>query len=120
MKEHMWIKDSGTVTEDNLLRTAKEKTTEGQLFLAFSTDRFLAGRAEGEDLDEMKPENLLELRIFSEKQEVCFRRSFTGEDFQWRLASEEGVSESCFLVQYQTLDVNEKRTLDEKTPVEQN
>lgn len=120
MKEYVWIKDSGTVTEEDLLQTVKEKTTDGQLFLAFSTDHFLAGRAEGEELNRLKPENLLELRIFSEKQEVCFRRSFTGEDFQWRLASEKGIPESGFLVQYQTMDVNGKRSMNEKALAERN
>ncbi len=116
MSEYTWVKDSGVEKEENLLSAARQKTPEGQLFLAYCTDSFLAGHAEEKELAGIKPENLLELRIFSEKQELCFRRSFVGEVFQWRIASEKNVPESSYIVQYQTLDIDERRSYRENAP----
>ena len=114
-----WIKDSGMENEGNLPALVKQFLSGDRIFLAYSTDSFQAGYAKGEILDKLVSAKLLELRIFSEEQEISFRRSFIGELFQWRIASEKDVPESCYIVQYQTLDINRDRVEKEGNPRDQ-
>lgn len=107
MSDYKWIKKHGIIGEEEIKDRMKQY--EGKMFLAYCTDSFRAGRVEEKQLDRLKKENLLEVRIFSETEEICFRRSSVGEQFQWRIASEEGLDDTDFLVRYQTLDINKKR-----------
>lgn len=106
MSEYKWIKDSGTVKADELFMELKKYKWEGKRFLAYHADSFKAGHAADAELAELNVNNLLELRIFSEEEELYYCRSCIGEDFQWRLASENGPEEASYMVQYQTLDIN--------------
>lgn len=118
MSEHMWIKDSGLVRESELIPEALRRISGEALFLACSTDTFRAGHATEEELGALKPENLLELRIFSDQEEFLGRRTRVGEVFQWRTAWEKGLSEDQYMIQYQTLDINRDRTEKEGNPAD--
>lgn len=126
MSEYIWVKNCGLVQEEEIITDALRRISENFLFLAYSTDSFLAGHAVESELKTLKPENLLELRIFSEEQEICYRRSYIGEDFQWRIASEnvessnerKNNSDNYYIVQYQTLDINWDKVKKEGNPVD--
>lgn len=81
-------------------------------FVAYQTDKFISGRNTLDALKRIECDRLLEIRIFSEEQEVMARRTMTGfaHSFQWRIASEEGLSEDEYIVRYQTLDIDQTRT----------
>ncbi len=119
MSEYRWIKDSGLVSEKDICSEALRKAPEKSLFLACGTNYFRAGHADGEEFSTLKSDRLLELRIFSEQYEVCFRRTSVGRDFQWRLASEQDVPEDCYIVQYQILDINQDRAKKIKCPTDE-
>lgn len=104
-----WIKASGITTEDELINEIKKYAGDDRYFLAYCTDKFYAGRAELEQFNQLKKDNILEIRLFSEIEEIHFIRSSVGVDFQWRIASEDGLSESDYMVQYQTIDLNQNR-----------
>lgn len=83
-------------------------------YLVFLTDKFIAGT---EDLiNRVEWDKVLELRLFSETQEFLARRTMTGENsvFQWRIASEDGLSKDEFIVKYQTLDIDDEKTEEGK------
>lgn len=91
-------------------------------FVAFLTDKFLAGKAEAVNLSDVNIESwidiekLLEIRIFGEKAEWMARRSMAnrGELFQWRLASEDGMEEDEFCIRSQTLDIDDSGKVQEQ------
>lgn len=120
MGEYKWVKERGQIGEAGILTEVRQRLSTTALFLAYSTDSFLAGHATEEELCTLKPENLLELRVFSETWEVCYRRSYVGENFQWRLASEEDIPKDSYLVQYQTLDINWNKTQAEGNFIDPN
>lgn len=119
MGEYRWIKDSGLVSEKDICSEALRTAPEKSLFLACGTNYFRAGHADGKELGTLKLDRLLELRIFSEQCEIYFRRTSAGRDFQWRLASEQDVPEDCYIVQYQTLDINQDRAEKMKYPTDE-
>lgn len=77
-------------------------------FVAYQTDQFIAGRNTLEILRQIDSSRLLEIRLFSENQEVLARRTMigAGHKFQWRIASEEGLLENAYVERYQTLDID--------------
>ncbi len=113
MNEYKWIKQHGVIKEDEIINQMMKYEGKENSFLAYSTDSFYAGKVEKEQLEQLKKENLLEVRIFSETEETCFQRSSIGKMFQWRTASENGLEKTDYLVQYQTLDLNKKRMEEE-------
>ena len=113
MNEYKWIKQHGVIEEDEIINQMMKYEGKENSFLAYSTDSFYAGKVEKEQLEQLKKENLLEVRIFSETEETCFQRSSIGKMFQWRTASENGLEKTDYLVQYQTLDLNKKRMEEE-------
>lgn len=110
MSEHMWVKEKGLTGEMELFRELRDKIAEDSLFLACGTNFFKAGHAIEEELREINTGKLLELRVFSNNQEIYYSRSSIGEDFQWRVASEKGVPKNHYIAQYQTIDINRRRT----------
>ena len=56
----------------------REKEAGDFLFLAYGTNFFQAGHANKEELSILNLEKLLELRIFSDEQEIYFSRSCIG------------------------------------------
>lgn len=112
MSKYIWIKDNGLTREENLLEEVLPKIKKGSLFLAYGTNYFRAGHAKKEELEMLKIKHLLELRIFMEEQEICYRRSLIGKEFQWRLASEADIQEQYYMIQYQLLDINTDRSKD--------
>ncbi|MCI6731168.1 MAG: CRISPR-associated protein Csx19 [Lachnospiraceae bacterium] len=106
MSTYVWMKESGTIKEEELSAKLQRYHSENELFLAYSTDSFCAGHALENELSELHVKQLLELRIFSENKELYYCRSRMGEDFQWRLASEENLEKDYYMIQYQTLDIN--------------
>lgn len=104
-----WIKDSGITSENELINEIKKYAGDNRYFLAYCTDRFYAGRAELEQFNQLNKDNVLEIRLFSEREEILFIRSTVGTDFQWRIASEDKLDKSEYMVQYQTLDLNQNR-----------
>ena len=108
--KYIWIKDSGLIEEKELIQEALLKISEEALFLAYSTDSFLAGHANEDEIGTLKPENLLELRIFSKEEEFLWRQSRVGDVFQYRHASEKEITRDQYMIHYQTLDINRDRT----------
>ena len=97
---------SGTCTESNLMNHIAGKSYSN--FIAFQTDRFIAGQNTTENLNHVESEKLLEIRLFSETSELLVRRTMIGahNSFQWRIADEENLAEDEYLVRYQTLDID--------------
>lgn len=81
-------------------------------FVAYQTDKFISGRNTSAALSQIDSKKLLEIRLFSEKKEVLARRTMIGAEhkFQWREASEEGLSNDEYVVSYQTLDIDRTKT----------
>jgi hypothetical protein len=114
-----WIRSSGNCNEDGLsgeVMSLNIDTFGSRVcFVAFLTDRFLAGEAETLNFEDVSIETwidttkLLEIRIFGEKAEWLARRSIANKkvDFQWRLASEYGMVKDEFCERTQTLDIDE-------------
>lgn len=102
-KEWEW---KGICDESELLETVFDNRC--LYFVAYQTDRFIAGRNTLEILRQIDSRRLLEIRLFSENQEVLARRTMIGEGhkFQWRIASEEGLAENEYVERYQTLDID--------------
>ena len=101
-----------------LFRGAAESP--GKIFVSCLRHQlFPGGHADGEELGTLKLDRLLELRIFSEQCEIYFRRTSVGRDFQWRLASEQDVPGDCYIVQYQTLDINQDWAKKMKYPTDE-
>lgn len=96
----------GICDESELLETIFENCY--PYFVAYQTDRFIAGRNTLEILRQIDSSRLLEIRLFSEEQEVLARRTMigAGHKFQWRIASEKGLLENEYVVKYQTLDID--------------
>ena len=92
-----WIKDSGITPENELINEIKKYAGDNRYFLAYCTDRFYAGRAELEQFNQLKKDNVLEIRLFSETEEIHFIRSTVGTDFQWRIASEDKLDKSEYM-----------------------
>lgn len=106
--KYPWIKASDTGNDAPL---ESFRGTEAYV-LAYFTDAFKAGRADrmlakvDADMDK-----LLELRVFTEKQELWLHRSVLGAPFSWRLAAEENIPPAereryCFETR-QLLDLGE-------------
>lgn len=119
MNECMWIKESGSVQTIDLSSELLQRFSGDFLFLAYGTNFFQAGHANKEELSILNLEKLLELRIFSDEQEIYFSRSCIGESFQWRIASEQDVSQMYYIVQYQTLDINHDKCEKMGNPTDQ-
>lgn len=81
-------------------------------FVAYQTDKFISGRSTAAALSQIDSKKLLEIRLFSEKKEVLARRTMIGAEhkFQWREASEEGLSNDEYVISYQTLDIDRTKT----------
>lgn len=110
-------KQQGQVEETELLKIIEVENKD--VFLAFFTDQFLSGYCTGKELEEIPTDKLLELRIFNEEREFLARRTMIGtkHKFQWRIASESEIKENReiqFLVQYQTIDMDAKKTREGK------
>ncbi len=81
-------------------------------YVAYQTDSFLSGSAQVESLSRIDWSKLLEIRLFSEKGEFLARRTMigAGHKFQWRIATEEKLTEDDFIVRYQTIDIDSNFT----------
>lgn len=119
MNGYMWIKETGAVQEEELYSELQRKLRKDSLFLACGTNFFLAGHAVPEELAGVNVEKLLELRIFSDEEEVYYSRSCIGEAFQWRFASEKGLPQKYYITQYQTIDINRDKVKQENDPADQ-
>ncbi len=99
-------KRQGICDESELLGTVFENCY--RYFVAYQTDRFIAGRNALEIFHQIDRKKLLEIRLFSESQEVLARRTMVGagHKFQWRVASEEGLLKNAYVERYQTLDID--------------
>ena len=100
-----WIKDSGITSENELINEIKKYAGDNRYFLAYCTDRFYAGRAELEQFNQLNKDNVLEIRLFSETEEILFIRSTVGTDFQWRIASEDKLDKSGFVERFPELSL---------------
>ena len=110
--DRIW-KECGQCKEEDVIKTV---FSEGyQYFVAYLTDKFVAGKAEclEQGLNKLEYGKLLELRLFSEEKEVLARRTMIGENhlFQWRVASETGLLPDEYMVKYQTLDIDKTKTV---------
>ena len=90
----------------------KIKDYDYKYYIAFQTDSFLSGSSKIESMDRIDWTKLLEIRLFSEKNEFLARRTMVGEshEFQWRIASEEGLEKDEYIIRYQTLDIDSNFT----------
>jgi len=83
-----------------------------EYFLAFHSDRFIAGKYIEKALEGIDWTSLLEIRLFSAEQEMLARRTMSGKNnlFQWRVASEAGLSSTDYVSRIQTLDIDSSYT----------
>lgn len=109
-----WIEDSGSCQERELSDLLNNEVSDTSYYLAGLTDQYLSGMAGEEELNSLDLEKLLEIRIFSDEHEFLARRSFLGQPFQWRIASEKNCKDDpgAYIVRYQYLDINEEKTSD--------
>ena len=110
--DKIWEK-SGTCTEYELIDCIADNSYSS--FVAYQTDRFIAGTNTTENLSRVEIGKLLEIRLFNEKSELMARRTMIGVNnpFQWRIADEEKLTLDGYLVRYQTLDIDAPGTLHE-------
>ena len=80
-------------------------------YIAFQVDKFLAGSSKVESIDRIEVDKLLEVRLFSDKDELLINRTMIGaeHEFSWRVASEDDGSRD-YIVKYQTLDIDSEKT----------
>lgn len=121
----IWIEESGTCRESELLELLQKQHGEKKCYLAYYTDQFVSGYASKNELQQVDVKKLLEIRVFCAEREFLARRSMLGKTFSWRVASDtarkknyqlwkEEVSdgefipeeEQTYLEHYHTLDIN--------------
>ena len=102
--------NAGICSEEEL--SEKVRGFDYKYYLAYQTDKFLAGLKSTGSLDRIEWDKLLEIRLFSETHELLARRTMTGKDnmFQWRIASEENMKDDEYIIRYQTLDIDSNFT----------
>ena len=85
MRKYGWVKKSGAVCQGRDYEESHESYRRKPVIFGVQ-HRFLPRQdtERRKNWKNLSPENLLEIRIFSEDQEVCFKRSLAGEEFQWR------------------------------------
>lgn len=100
-------KEHGKCSESGIMSLVADKPYD--CFVAYQTDRFIAGRNTADKLRQIECDKLLEIRLFDRKGELLARRTMIGAGnlFQWRVADESGLSEDEYIVKYQTLDIDE-------------
>lgn len=108
MERYPWIKDCGETTQDALPALLETVGTDDTV-LAFFVHCFRATRGAflREILVSEKVENLLELRAFNAERELWAHRTALAELFQWRVASEAGLTVADWFETRQTLDIDE-------------
>lgn len=112
MERFDWIKDRGEGVPEGQLPAVLERVRPEDTVLAFFCHRFCAAR--GDRLSQLLSDNglhhLLELRAFSDGRELWAHRSALGEPFQWRVASEEGLTDADCFETRQTLDIDTRHS----------
>ncbi len=103
-------KEKGIIFEDGVLTLARE--FEYDFYVAYQTDKFLAGKKQQDSLDRIDVCKLLEIRLFSGRKELLITRSMIGQDsgFQWRVASEDNLTSDEYIERVQTIDVDTGKT----------
>ena len=101
--------EKGVCSEGSVMEKIKGHTFD--YYVAFQVDKFLAGSSKVDSIDRIDVDKLLEVRLFSDKDELLFNRTMIGaeHEFSWRIASEND-GERDFLVKYQTLDIDSEKT----------
>ena len=86
-------KEHGKCSESGIMSLVADKPYD--CFVAYQTDRFIAGRNTADKLRQIECDKLLEIRLFDRKGELLARRTMIGAGnlFQWRVADESGLSE---------------------------
>lgn len=109
-----WIEASGVCKENEMITLLQQNMPDG-IFLMGCTDCYETGL--WNDKIEMDVSTTLELRVFNRKKEILFTRSMLSSDFQWRVATEDGLSsEVDYFDSLQYIDINENKSVyDENT-----
>ena len=110
--QRKWIEDSNTCPEKELAELLMRQTIGTSYYLACFTDQYLSGAVVEEQIKCLDLSKLLEIRSFSEDREFLARRSYLGQPFQWRIASEKNCrgEAGAYLIRYQFLDINANET----------
>jgi len=101
-----WIKELGIVREEELTTLVNRVFHDDYYYLAGCTDAYCSGKGRANSFLITKASKLLEMRIFSSDMELHLSRSMVGQDFKWRLTSDETL-EDCDYIDYEHyIDIN--------------
>ena len=89
--ERIWIRENGVCNENDLSGLLRDQMSADSYFAAYQTDRLLSGRPD--QIEDIDPSKLLEIRIFDEQTEFLARRSVIKKPFMWRIADDKTLSE---------------------------
>ncbi len=95
MEKDLWIKESGRLTEEELIGNMAAYSACYTFFTAFMTDGMLCGKAAELTTLQQFVSTLLEVRLFSREAELWLHRSMLGSSFMWRLADDQYLEEVC-------------------------
>ena len=112
-------RDWGPYRKKNYIPNCRGNSGKIRCFLPAEQISFWRDMLFPEELAGVNVEKLLELRIFSDEEEVYYSRSCIGEAFQWRFASEKGLPQKYYITQYQTIDINRDKVKQENDPADQ-
>lgn len=107
-------KKQGECKEQDVIEIIKNDCFD--YFVAYQTNKFLSGRFDSDKINHIETDKLLEIRAFSDNQELLARRSMIGINhlFQWRIATEENIEDDEYIVRLQTLDIDQTKTKEGK------
>ncbi len=132
MKE-LWIEKSGLCSEDEIVGLLSAEAAPNSFYLAGLTDQYVSGYAKIEEFERLELWKLLDIRVFSEERELFATRSMLGQEFAYRIASDEALQknynerlkedlgvvplpetpEANYLIRYQYIDINELMSQEE-------
>lgn len=87
--DKIWIEDQGRASEADIPNIISQWIPDSAKGVAYYTDRFCASDEKNVEKLYKDTAQLLELRLFNDRTELRLYRSHMGEDFFWRLASED-------------------------------
>ncbi|MEG1931343.1 MAG: CRISPR-associated protein Csx19 [Anaerovorax sp.] len=106
-----YITDKGTIDESGFFTAdVFHVLVDGENYMALHTDQFVAQKYDDHFKENVNPETLLSLRLFSKTKELFVNRNDLGKPFTYRLACDEAVPEENFLDEIQFLDIDGKRS----------
>jgi len=123
MKNYKWISSCGDCDNESIQNVILDYLLDDEKrYVAYYTDKFDAGYINKDNIEIIRINNLLELRIFSLDSELKIFRLSIGEEFSYRVIDDNYLEKQCknekelflqdakhfYVDHYQLLDINEK------------